>query len=338
MFINTISAQTFVGKIDEARSARLDSPRKLNDETFKEIKNKKIIFLYDNDIYDNIPLKEFESIVKKAWSVTDFEIQDYNNYLKNAKEGDYIAKFDYTYVTSRSRRGKTVIISKYPDYPRLDFGIVKSIKTNKNGIELKTDDFASIHSKYNIKIIHERKKIFEFKYYDTKSHLLNSIQLISNCIKNEKSYISWGNFVDVGEIQKLKIKDLYSLEVKSTNKAPSSKATDEEILEYLKTYPVKISIGKYRKRMAKYEKKNPLYYGDSENIYNYSIKPTSPVRLEELIFNTKEDLFYIKEYSIENTRIIQVVNALNGDVVFQNIGKNKPYLENLNKAIETGDF
>ncbi|PSG88238.1 hypothetical protein [Aurantibacter aestuarii] len=321
----TLNAQVYVGEIKHSKSIYTNKPDELKQEDFDKIKNAKIFFVYNEDVYQSsFNLEQFKTMVKNSWDVSEYEVISESEIISKVKIGDAIV-----YFTTSEYRSSNMAFNADKSYEntRIEFSILKEYKVKKKETLLDTfifaDIFISIGSRTSVGMVQTSvKKENQLKLHTGKFQIENYFRFINNKIKNNESFISWGDF-STSEISDLKNNDL--------------------LISYLSImgYTIKEYIGNgYTLEQIESHHKNKTL-----KKYDYSFVLKQEDEISELLYEKTKNNELAYYLVMNPSRHFKVVNIFDnkGNMVFQNYQGaswmiNNKDLKNLNKAIETGSF
>jgi hypothetical protein len=275
----------------------------LSSKTFDKIKAGKAFFIRPKQFKTDYEIDQYEKILNSVWTATPIEVIDEKDVVENIKIGNIFIRFKAYTVTSRATYS----------FNYFKFGLINKIKEKKDGTKTWWEDFFGVISFTS----NVEARLDQIKGKDTiggdlidyrLGYLKNYMQQMNQGIVKNNSFDFYDDLEITNELINLRNTDLY---------VPSN------IL--------------YRYN-ALFVKENEQNSDDLFEDYAYKYTIADENFLNAKILEAKEPFYYLMYHQKNARKIITIVNALTGNVVYRT-SKNLSYnmkpkdIKDLSKAI-----
>lgn len=261
---------------------------KLDQKSLKRFTSTKTTFI----LPDFLPKASYQDILKKVWDVTPYEIIYKNDFTDDTiKTDDVLAMYKSIEVEKTTKSGRVISYN----FNLIDFHIVDKIKFNKKK-KKNTWESSRVGAIYFTPDIKMRQNIVTLSGdREVKGNLLNYrlgylknyLQLVNKNLKNNTSIDIYDDLI-APELKNLKDQTLY---------------IDSNLLYGYDPYAVS-------------EKKGPEIE-KLTNDYPFNYQVVDYHKLEDKIFNSDIDFYYLMYNQINANKIINIINGKTGDVIYQ---------------------
>ncbi|WP_109301370.1 hypothetical protein [Aquimarina sp. AU474] len=259
---------------------------KLNKKDLNRFTNTKTTFI----LPEFFSKESYEKLLNQVWNVTPYRIVYRDDFTGDTiKTDDALARFKSMEIEKTTKSG--MVVSYVFNF--LDFHVVDKVKNKKKGKVWWKSRVGTIYFTPNIKIRQQieassgEREISGDLLNFRLGYLKNYLQLVNNSLKNKKSIDIYDDFISP-ELEKLKDQTLYidSNLLYGYNPFTASGKKSPEIEKLTQDYTFKYEVIDYNK-------------------------------LEEKIFNEKNDFFYLMYNQINSNKIINIVNGKTGEIIYQ---------------------